>query len=788
MGTDLKDAWRGVVRGRWTSLTTVAALALGVAACVTAAAVAYAGLLRPLPFEAGDQLVSLHRVYQPTEMPSSVLLGDVEGWRTNLQGSMAVTAFATSQATIRTARGVEEVQAAYVDGRFLQVVGVDPMAGRLLEADTPGVALVTAGLARRLTGSVAESIGTTIVVSARSVTIVGVVPDSLAVLDAADVWLPAGSGQGGDLGYFLIARVHDDVSLDRARADVARAQSVLAPAGQKPGIWRTDVLPLRERLLGQTRPVLLVFLAASVLVMGVACANAALLLVNRAVARTREMAVRLALGASPWQLRRITVCEALLFSTAAVALGTVGAVTTIRTLHAETGLAIPRLATHIPIGLVASAALALWLVMVAVCATSPMLVGRFGNVTSSLRAGPGGSRMNRRTRSALVVAQLAMCAVLLVGAGLLGRTLWQVSAADLGIDRADQVLSVAVPLNLSLNTDRVVQLSNIRLMVEQAEQLPGVVVAGFGSNLPPMTGALAFTVRYVSDDRDASRTFDLIPVTAGYLEALGARVVEGRVFDRVELLANTHVAVVSESALRHLSPENTQRVGGDLNLRVAAPDGTRTRPQLIGVVRDIRYTGLDSEARGAIYVPWGGLAMRSGFLVARTTGDPSVVAAAVAGIVRSVDASMPPGQIRTLDEEVAHTLAPRTARFSLVGVFAAAAVALALVGLFSALIRSVVERQRELAIRAAIGASPARLLRSVLVHGVGLATLGIIAGLGTAATAGEAIAGLLHNVAARDPFTFVFTGVALFLLAVVASWLPARRAAASDPVMLLRSE
>ena len=794
--TNWLDAWRALWRGKWTTLASVAALALGVGACATAATIAYAGLLRPLPFPNDERLVTLRRIYQPTETPSSVRIGDFTSWRTNLAQSTDMTAYATERATVRAASGPQETQTAVVAGPFFDVLGVRPIAGRLFDEAGTGVVVVTPAFARRLAGSVPAAIGQTFTLGSTSVQVVGVVPESLAVLDAADVWrpavipadvAPAGLPQAGQLTYSLVGRIKDGVSIEQARADVTRVTALTAPANQA-GQWRTDVRGLRAALIGDARSAVLVFLTASLLIMGVACANATLLLVNRAVARTREFAVRLALGATPWHLRRLAVSEAALISTAAALAGGAIAILALRALQAYSGLSVPRLATDAPIGFIAVSSVGAWLVMLTVCSVAPILIGRHSAKMTALRTGPGGSRASRGARGVLVMAQLAMSTVLLVCTGLLGRTLWQVSKTDIGVDAPEQVLTAAVPINLSLVTDLAPQRANVRRITEEIRRLPGVESAGFGANLPPTVAGIAFTISYVSEDRRATRTFDLVPVTDGYLEALGARLMDGRLFAASDMESKAHVTVLSESALRHVDPAGTLRAGGEVNLSLPGPDGRRAKPRLLGVVRDIHYIGLDQNARGALYVPWGGFSMRRGYVITRTSGDPQALAVSVARIIRTVDPSMPGGQIRTLTDEVARTLAPRAARFGLVGVFAVAAILLAVVGLFSALIRSVMERQRELAIRAAIGASPSRLLRSTLSQGLMLTTGGIVLGLAVSAAGSQMFAGLLHNVAPRDPITYAVTGLTLLIASLAACWVPAHRAAASDPVILLRSE
>jgi putative ABC transport system permease protein len=287
---------------------------------------------------------------------------------------------------------------------------------------------------------------------------------------------------------------------------------------------------------------------------------------------------------------------------------------------------------------------------------------------------------------------------------------------------------------------------------------------------------------------DATRAFDLVPVTDGYFDALGARIVAGRAFTQADTLSSDATCVLSESALKHLALVTGTAIDSTLNLSLPTASGKRVKPRIVGVVRDIRYSGLDTPAHGGVYVPWQQIPLRSGFLVARTTGDPAALTAPLMRIVRDADSSMPLSPARTLEAVVETALAPRAARFSLVGVFAVGAALLGIVGLSGALIRSVVERQRELAIRAAVGASPRRLLAEVIRDGVLLTVLGVAIGLGISATLARAISAIIFGVAPRDPLTYGVTAAAVLVVAFAACYLPARRAASLDPVALLRAE
>jgi hypothetical protein len=323
-----------------------------------------------------------------------------------------------------------------------------------------------------------------------------------------------------------------------------------------------------------------------------------------------------------------------------------------------------------------------------------------------------------------------------------------------------------------------------------ADAVVGDVAAGGGGARPPTRAGIVVTIRvsHTEGTVNAPRAFDLVPATDGYFEALGARIVTGRVFTAADALSPDPICVMSESALKHLALVTDTAVGRVLNLSTPTAAGPRVKPRIVGVIRDVRYSGLDAAAHGGIYILWRQLPRGAAFLIARTIGDPSAVASAITRLVREADPTLPSGSAMTLPAVVDRALAPRSARFGLVGVFAVGAALLGIVGLSGALIRSVVERQRELAIRSAVGATPRRLLADVIRHGAWLAVTGVAIGVSISALFARAIASILYGVAPRDPLTYVATSASVLLLALAACYWPARRAASTDPVILLRSE
>lgn len=794
---DLSSAWRGILGGRLATAVAVLALALGIGVSVTAAAVAYGGLLKPLPFPEAERLLSLEKFYVPTDMRSGLKLAEFDQWRAGLADLVDLTGYAPESATLRGDGPPRDVSTAWVVGNWFQVLRLRPDLGRLIDdGSSVDDAVVSRKFADRMNAvDPAAILGRALTIGTRTLRVVGVLPAAASAIADADVWaLARGAGTLKLIGnddaryYRMLGRLRDGRSLEAARAGSAAVLARLVPENQR-GSWRLNMTPLRAALLGDSRPLLFVFVAASVLVLLVACANVAMLLVNRAVARSREYAVRIALGASRARLLAVATLETTIIAIAGAAGGWALATVAISLLGDATGIGLPDLATMPQTGAVWVGAAGAAVFVVLACGAAPLVVLRRAGLATSLRnTTTTSSRASRRVRGALVVAQLAMTVVLVTGAGLLGRTLLTLSRADLGLDAPEHVVTMGIPLHQS-TLDEPAQLALVQRILDDTRRLPGVTAAGLGGARPPDAAGLVFTIRVTNDaDVDSTRSFDMVPATDGYFEAMGARLVTGRVFTAADSLSPDPVCVLSESALKHLALVTKTAVGQVLNLNTPTVSGPRVKPRIIGVVRDVRYSGLDASAHGGVYILWRQLPRASAFLIARTTGDPKTLTAAMTRIVRDADPSMPIADAQPLEAVIDRALAPRTARFSLVGVFAVGAALLGIVGLSGALVRSVVERQRELAIRSAVGASPRRLLADVLQHGALLAMAGVAIGLIASAALGRAVAAMLYGVSPRDPLTYAVTAVGVVAVAIAACVWPARRAAASDPVALLRSE
>jgi putative ABC transport system permease protein len=773
-----------------------AVLSIGIAGSVSVAAVAYAGLFRPLPFPDAGRLVTIRQVFTPSGYEPATGLADFDDWSQRLSTAASLVGSSTYALVVTDSGAPTAIEGSDVVGPFFSVMGIRPEAGRGLdEADPAGTCVLSHRLAVQIAGSATGAVGRTLATSLGELTVVGVMPRAFSMLaNNVDLWTngrasasPQVRAATGAPSYSRVARLGPGTTVAAFRARARAVLDDLTPENQH-GNWQIVVRPLRAALLGDAHPTLVIFLIAAGLILLVAGTNAAMLIANRTLASAPDVAIRLALGATPGGVARIRLWETVILIAGASAAGWLTGTAAVRAFGRVAAFGLPTVATAGAAGVVGVGALVAGVIVALVCAGIELLTLRSSRMAASLRAPTSTPpRAGRRLRSALVVSQLATATVLLTGTGLLGRTLLALHAADIGLDGTDHVLTMSVPVREStLDRDAPSQSAMMTALLEQIQALPGVQAAAMSGALPPASSQILFTVHYENGRESRTTRIDVVSGTPGYLTALGARLVFGRLFRPSDTTGGEPVAVVSQLALRHLglSQSDLER---PLNMALPTISRGRVRPRLVGVIQDIRYTGLDAPMTGGVYVLASQIAMRLPHLVVRTSGDPLALAPAVTRLVRTADRSLPLPTPERLDRVVDATLSPRAARFGLVGLFAMAAVVLALVGLIAALVRSVVERQRELAIRSAVGATPERLVRSVLARGVGLAGTGAGAGMVVALACGRLLAGAVYGVTPYDPATCV-SAVALVLgLALLGSYLPARRAAASDPVTLLRS-
>jgi predicted permease len=794
---DLTCGFRGLRATPAAALAAVLTIALGTGANTAVFAVAYGVLLRPLPCPEPSRIVVVS-FHAPNGNEFGLPLTDIEDWQHRVRAFEATGVYNVAELTIRGIGEPRLVRTGLVTPSFFDVLRVPPRAGRSPSASDPDEWMV---LGSRLSGepghsgqSAARLLGSSVMAGDRGFHVSAVMPPEFG-FPAEDVaaWIPAAplgrihlaSGKEIPRSFRLMGRLKDGVSIEQARDDAQRAFSEVATTRTDRGT--TQLRTLDDVLFGKVRPVLNALVAAAILVLLVACGNVATLLVSRAVARNRYLAVRLALGASPWQLARGALAESLLIAAAGSALGIALALACVRLfVRTATGL-VPRLdaiAVDLPV-LAATVLVAFGVTLI--CGLAPAIHAIRSDFVPAFHGSRAGApRGARLTRRALIVAQIAISIVLLSGAGLIARTLFGLMSDRAGAN-PDRALVVKLMLADTPRFDLASRMPAIREVLRTVRALPGVEHAAIGTNVPPRVSQISFSVEVESNGHSEDHRVYLASVTSDFFQALGTRVLEGHGIDEADEQRDGPVIVLSESAARLLSPGKSL-VGRELPWPLPAGAGKGRRPLVVGVVPDVKYGGLDAPAFAAIYTRWADLPASVGHLLVRTSGDPALLASTLRKTVRNVDPSLAVADIRTLRQEYATSIADRRIRLIPAAGFAALAIAVALVGLGGLLARAVTERRRELAIRMVLGVSPGGAVGILVREGSLLAAAGVILGLGAGAGAARWLRSLLYGVSPLDPLTF--GGVALFVTAaaLLTSFLSARRAARVEPLELLRSE
>ncbi len=802
---DVRYAARSLVRQPGVTVLTVGMLALGLGLNAAVLAVAYGVLWRPLPYPAADRLVTVAQVNPTWGGESGVALDRIDEWNRRLR-TVRVAGHNARERVVRGAGPTRVREVATVSGDFFEVIGVPAVEGAVPRlADGDGRAVVSAALARGVEDETGRpAVGQTVTIGDGRYDVAAVMPAGFAFPSPeVDAWVADRPDFRGELG--TVGRMRDGVSLAQVRDDAARIVREDLAARGVPGVdrWGAAVTPVEERLLGDVRPVLRVSVAAALLVLVVACANAATLLVGRSAARRREFAVRIALGSGLARLVRAALVEGLAMAAGGLVLGLAAAWAGLRLFAAAAAGVMPgvgALALDPPVVL---AGLVLTLLVGVACggasvagAVTPRRAGAARGDAAALRGGPSatGSRAAGRLRAGLVAGQIALSIVLLSGAGLLVRTVERLLDEEAGFDPRQALTARLLLADTSFIEDGAQsQTAFVDALLERVRGLPGVQAAGVGSVLPPDDDPVSVEFVY-EDNRGAVSRREIVlsfgAVTRGYFAALGTRLREGRRFDVADNLAETSPVMLSETAARFVYPSEAPEAPLPRPLPYGAMPalGIARRAPVIAVVDDMKYAGLAAPRAGSFYVPWPRVPTGVSHLVVRTTGDPMALAPAVRDLIRTLDPSLPVPNVLSLEDHVASSIAGRRLRALPAAGFAALALAVAMVGLFGALARAVVERRQELAIRAAVGASPGRLVRLVLRSAVAVTGAGLAAGLPAAAATGRGLASLLYGVGPYDAVTFTSVAAAVVVTALAASAIPARRAARLDPMIALRAE
>jgi putative ABC transport system permease protein len=763
-------------------------------------------LLEPLPFGHPRELVAVWET-NPREgvEKSDTSAGLFLDWRERNQSLQDVTGWTWDSVVLEGDFETTALNAVLVYPNFFSVLELDPLFGRSFTMDdaAPGargtVTIVSHALWRDRLGADPGIVGKSLRIDGEAHTVVAVMREDVAAPDsAADLWIPYSfqspvRWERHTRRFFVYGRLRDGLGIEAAQEDFSRIAADLR-AGEFRDIyehWDALLVPLREEIVGGSRPALLIGLAAVGFVLLIACVNIANMLLARSAGRKREMALRTALGAARGRVIRLLLTESLLLAAAGGALGLVVArVTHQALLRFQPGI-LPR---------VEELALDHWALAFAcvVTALSGVLFGlapavqtlRF-HVQRSLQQGGGRSategRAFTRTRAVLVTTQLAMATVLLCGTGLLVRTLGELGRVDPGFRTED-----SLALRLFLDTRRYDSLEKVAgyyaRLTERLSELSGVAAVGASSALPMDPLGISYDLPYrlegqkELEDNELPQA-DFRVVTPGYFEALGATIVAGRTFDRFDRSDRTMVALVNETMARQVWP-----AGGALGRRFEMPSTGWHWFEVVGVVSDTRFHGLRSEPRPEIYVAHAQVPRANMTFAVRSEGDAGSLATSLRREVLAEDPSQPTHSLVPMRDLVDGTVRAEKFYTAVLSVFSALALTLAASGVFAVLSYWVARRTHEIGVRMALGASRAAVMREVLSKGLVLGLLGAGLGLVGALFATRVVESVLFHVSATDGATFVGVAVLLLSTALGACAVPALRASRVDPMVALREE
>jgi putative ABC transport system permease protein len=786
-------------------------LGLGIGANTAVFSVVRGVLLRPLPYGHGQRLVALH---PPAAAAGIQDLGfsvkEVKDYASLTPSLEDVVEYHSMNFTLLGGPEPQRVRTGVVSAQFFRLLGVEPILGRTFRdgEDALGaeaVLVLSHSYWQQKLGGDPSVVGRTFEMNDRVHTVVGVLPPLPGYPDENDVYMPASAcpfrsrpavlDNRQVRGYQAFARVKPGVPLDRAQADVATITERLKkeyPDAYPNGLDPTSTLvPFREELVKDARPTLLVLLGTVALVLLIACANVANLTLARLSDRGRELGLRAALGAGRGRLLRQLLTESTLLALLGGGLGLVVAVLTRDALVQFASRFTPR-AEEVQIdGTVLAFTLGATVLTGLLVGSLPGLPA-FERLARAL-AGDGrttAGRTRQRLRGALAVSQLALSFMLLIGAALMLRSFAKLQQVDAGF-RSENVLTMTIDLNWSKYTtpehraDRERLLEVFEPLWDHVRGIPGVVTAGTAWTFPlnsSFSSNGTYMVEGLHQEGQALPTAEFRGASPEYFEALGVPVMQGRVFDAHDQEGAESVVVVSQGLAR-------RRFGAEdpLAKRISLDDG-KTWSRVVGVVGDVRQTALAQDPPDLVYVPFAQFPGFTSTLFVRTIGDPRAMGDRVRKEVAALDPQAVVSNVRTLETIRHEALAsPRLTAF-LLGLFAFVALAISAAGLAGVLAYSVSQRTREIGIRMALGAAPESVLQMLLGQGMVSVGIGLLVGLVGALGLSRLVSGLLFGIAPTDPMCFVGSAIVLVVVALVASFLPARRATGIDPMLALRAE
>ena len=805
----MKNVWQDVRYGARSLLkkpgftfVAVLTLALGIGANSTIFSFVNAILLRPLPYAQPERLVNLDENSSKQGVASmGVSFPNFQDWREQNKSFEDIAAYGEDTYTL-TGGGAEPEQlpGARISSGLFEILGVQPLMGRTFRAeedrpDNDTVVILSYGLWQRRFGGNPNVIGQSITMGNRPFTIIGVMPAGFRFPEVADIWKPlaldATKWTRNDHGLAAIARLKPGVTLKQAQDDmngVARRIEEANPVTNEG--FGVSVANLRDSLVGDYRKALMILLGVVSFVLLIACANVANLLLARSAGRQKEIAIRATLGASRWRIIRQLITESLLLSAIGGVLGLVMAVWGIDLLLATIPIEFPFWMKFTLDGRVLGFTILISVLTGIIFGLAPALQASKIELNETLKEGgrsAGAATGHRRLRSLLVVSELALSLVLLTGAGLMMKSFMRLQQVNSGLN-PNNVLTMTITLPQATYKEEEKRRAFYAQLLERVRSLPGVESAGAVSNLP-LSGSLwgrSLTVegRPVLSVGEAPMINHVV-VTPGYFRSMGIPLLTGRDIEETDSKDAPKVTVIDERLAREYWP-NESPIGK--RIRFGPPESNEPWHTIVGVVGEVKHQRLDRSTRKSVYVPFEQIPVRWMTITARTTGDPLSLAGALRSQVRELDRDQPIADIRPMTEVIKRSVWQPRLYAILFAVFAVVALVLSSVGIYGVMSYAVSQRTHEIGIRMALGASTRDVLKMIVGQGMILTILGITLGLLGAFGVTRVMASLLFGVTATDPVTFVSVALLLGCVALLASYIPARRATRVDPMVALRYE
>lgn len=792
----------------------VLTLALGIGATTAIFSVVNGVLLHPLPYERPEQIVRLWEL-DARGQRSNFADPNFDDLRSQNHSLQYVAEYGAGLTSVFGGSEPTRTMVAAVSRDFFPLMHVQPVVGRGFAPEdqhhgAAATALVSYNYWRQYLGGATDLSSSKLTLQNRTASIIGVLPPGFRFPDSTDIWLPRELWEHVPSrtahNWPLLARLRDGVTLQQAHADLATiGRRIKQQYGQDVDMTDVSVVLLQNAMTSDVRPALLLLMGAVGFLLLIACANVVNLSLAQATNRARELAVRAAVGASRGRLISQFLTEALLLSMAGGVLGVLvarwGIILLVRLAPPglpfveEVSINLPVLLFAFGVCLVVAAGMGLVSALRATSVNVQQVLAEHGRAQSG---GPRGQRLGR----AIIAGQIAITLVLVTGAGLLGRSLLRVLSIDPGF-RTEHIVTTNLALPYAdKDADKLRRIRLLDDFLAQLRALPGVQDVG-GTGSLPLTGGLANGTYVLMSPQEnppqriedleqwfhrATRTgyADFSPVSANYFRTMGIPLLRGRWFDDRDSMDAPHVAIVSQSLAREDWPG-----GGAIGQRLefGNMDGDLRPLTIVGVVGDIRENSLEEPPSPTVYVNYRQRPQTTyNFtVVVRTQADPATVISSARTILRSLDPNVPPN-FNTLAQVMSTSLKSREFNLTLVAVFAAIALLLAMAGLYGVTAYAVTNRTGEFGIRIALGASVGSVLRLVLRQGILTALLGVILGLGGALVLTRALRSLLFDLSAADPVTFAVVTILFVLVALVACYIPARRATKVDPMVALRYE